>query len=122
MTSAPLYGMTDAQERRFFALSDHLRALGYWVSSEPLEGMVEDWLAGIEKSLARLNERLTGINKAYRTRGRSKAARYYLTSNDRFDPGFGLSLTSGQIEDNAAYAAELARGVARWNAAFGEGE
>ena len=120
MSHAPMYGMNDEQEWRFFRLSDQLRSLGYWVSSEPLPGQIESWLGGIEDSLARLNERLLMLHKAYRVRGRSKAARYYLTSNERVDPGFGISLTQEQRDDNAAYAAKLARGVARWNEIYGE--
>lgn len=119
MVRAPLYGMTDAQERRFFSLSDRLRALGYWVSSEPLEGMAEEWLAGIERNLARINERLADIQKAYRARGLSRRARFHLTSADYFDPGFGIKLTADQREENRKYAAETAKAVARWDAAFG---
>lgn len=103
----PMYGMSDEQEIRFFCLADQLRGLGYWISSEPLEGKIEGWLAGIERNLARIHERQKSINRAFRTRGRSKAARYYLTSNERFDPGFGISLTQEQREDNKAYAAWL---------------
>lgn len=47
-------------------------------------------------------------------------ARYYLTCCERsFDPGFGIHLTYDQHEENKAYAAQVARGVARWDAAFG---
>ena len=116
----PLYGMSDEQERRFFHLADRLRSLGYWVSSEPLEGNIDGWLAGIAKCAERIEERLASTNRAYRCRGLSKAARYYLTSNDRFDPGFGISLTQAQRDDNKSYAAMLARGAARWEAAYGE--
>jgi len=115
-----MFGMSDNQEQRFFRLSDRLRRLGYFVSSEPLDGQIESWLEGIERSIAPLEDRLVQTNKAYRTRGLAKAARYYLTSNERFDPGFGISLTHEQRVDNATYAAKLAAGVARWNAVFGE--
>jgi len=120
-SNEPLYGMNEDQENRFFSLAARLRSLGYFVRSEPLNGEIEGWLAGIERSLDRLEEKLIDINKAYRTRGRSKVARYYLTSNDRFDPGFGISLTHDQREENIGYAAHLARGKARWDATFGVG-
>lgn len=116
----PLYGMTIEQENRFFNLSDRLRHFGYCVLSEPLEGQVENWLEGIAKNLTRIQERLASTNRAYKTRGTSPAALYYLTSNETFDPGFGIHLTYEQSERNKAYKAKLDKGVARWNAAFGE--
>lgn len=114
----PLYRMSIEQECRYFSLSDRLRSLGYFVRSEPLVGEVEGWLDGIAKNIARIEAKLIDINKAYRTRGRSKVARYYLTSNDRFDPGFGIALTHDQRQENIAYAAQIARRNARWNADF----
>ncbi|MFM9829387.1 MAG: hypothetical protein ACKVOB_11685 [Sphingomonas sp.] len=119
MAHEPMYGMNADQERRFFRYSDQLRSLGYWIASEPLEGQIDGWLDGIMDSILRINERLAGCQKAYRVRGRSKAARYYLTSASYFDPGFGIHLTQEQREDNKAYRAKLDRGVAKWNAAFG---
>lgn len=117
----PLYGLTHEQEARFFSLADRLRALGYFVNSEPLEGRADEWLAGIERNLARINERLADVQKAYRARGLSKRALYHLTSADYFDPGFGIKLTADRREENRKYAAETAKAVARWDAAFGEG-
>lgn len=120
MSHEPMYGMTADQERRFFRYSDQLHSLGYWIASEPLEGQIDGWLDGIMHSILRINQRLADCQKAYKVRGRSKAARYYLTSAEYFDPGFGIHLTQEQRDDNKAYAAKLARGVARYEAAFGD--
>jgi hypothetical protein len=61
----PLYGMSDEQKWRFYRLSDRLRSLGYCVLSEPHEGQIDGWLAGIERSVARIEERLAGTNRAF---------------------------------------------------------
>lgn len=116
----PMYEMSYEQEGRFFQHCDRLRRLGFCVLSEPLAGEIEGWLAGIAKSVERLEQRLTETNRAYQTRGKSKAALYYLSSNDRFDPGFGIHLTYEQRQANAAYRAQLDRGVTKWHAAFGD--
>lgn len=113
--------LSDAQQDRFFTLVDHLRALGYVVLSEPLEGQADAWLDGLERNLGRIEDRLADVNKAFRTRGRSKAALYYLTENERFDPGFGIHVSADQTVANRKYKAKLARAVARWDAAFGDG-
>ena len=105
-----MYGMTIEQENRFFRYCDHLRSLGFCVLSEPLPNEIEGWLAGIERNIARIEERLASTNRAFRCRGRSEAALYYLTS-DRFDPGFGIHLTYDQSKANDAYRAKLERSV-----------
>jgi len=120
VTHEPMYGMSVDQERRFFRYSDQLRSLGYCVESEPLEGQIDGWLDGIMDSIFRINLRLADCQKAYHVRGRSMAARYYLTSAEYFDPGFGIDLTQEQRDYNKVYAAELARGAARWEVAFGD--
>jgi hypothetical protein len=114
-----MYGMSEDQERRFFRYSYQLRSLGYWISSEPLEGEADGWLDGIMDRIFHINQRLADCQKAYKVRGLSKAARYYLTSAEYFDPGFGISLTQEQRDDNLAYAAKLARRVKRWNKTYG---
>lgn len=113
---APMFGMSLDQESRFFSYCDALRRYGYCVLSEPIEGQIDVWLEGIKKNLARIEERLASTNRAFKTRGTSSAALYYLTSNKTFDPGFGIHMTHERCEANKAYAAKLAKGVERWNA------
>lgn len=112
--------MNGRQELRLSSLSKRLGSLGYWISSEPTKGQVDGWLDGIERRLVRIEDRLSSTNRAYQCRGRSKAARYYLTSSESFDPGFGIKLTQSQRDENAAYAAELALVASRWDIINGD--
>lgn len=114
------FGMTDAQQDRFGHLSDRLRRIGFWISSEPLEGCEDRWLDGVEENLRRIEERLADVNRAFKCRGASEQARYWLHTSPRFDPGFGISVTQEQREATDRYGRKVARGVARWNEAFGE--
>ncbi len=111
-----MYGMTDEQERRFFQYDDRLNRLGFHVSSEPLPGETEAWLAYILKCVERLEQRLVEINRCHRTRGTSKVALYYLSTNDRADFGFGIDPTYEQRQANAVYKAQLDRNAAKWSA------
>lgn len=119
MSREPLFGMTPDQELQFLELCDRFRRLGYIVRSEPLENLQEQWLAGLRKNLSRIEDRLDDIHKAYRTRGRSKAALYFLTSCEWFDPGFGVHVSTDQRQANQKYKQRLDRAAARFDAAFG---
>jgi hypothetical protein len=112
--------MTREQENRFFDLCDGFRRLGYVVLSEPLEGMQEAWLNGLRINLSRVEKELTSVNKAYRTRGRSKAALYHLTAREWFDPGFGIHVSAEQTLANRSYKRAMDRAVERYNAANAE--
>lgn len=114
----PMFGMTQGQEDRFFRYCDRLRKLGYCVLSEPLPGQIEGWLDGIASSVGRIEKELGDVNRAYRTRGRSRSAVYHLTSRSWFDPGFGIHLTYEQQKRNEQYSRWLAGRVARFDAAF----
>lgn len=116
------FGMTNAQQDRFGLLADRLRSLGFWVSSAPLEGREDDWLNGIERNLAHIKEKLADVQRAFRCRGLSEAARYYLHTSPSFDPGFGISITQEQREATLRYQRKLDRGVARFDAAFGDSD
>lgn len=109
MSREPLFGMSFEQENRFFALNDKLHKFGYFISSEPYEGNINGWLDGIEDSIPAIEAKLADVNAAFRTRGKSKTARYYLTTSPRFDPGFGISLSSDQRHENRAYDAIIQR-------------
>lgn len=115
------YGMTNAQQDRFGHLSDRLRRMGFWISSEPFEGQEDAWLDGVARSIPHIEAKLEDVRRAFRCRGLSEAARYYLHTSPRFDPGFGISVTHEQREATDRYRRKLDRGVARYNAAFGEG-
>ncbi len=114
------YQMTPDQQARFGNLSDRLRRLGFWVSSEPLIGCEELWIDGISACLDKIEVRLAHVQRAYRCRGASKAALYYLHTSPRFDPGFGISVTSEQFDATAHYQKKLDRAVARFDEAFVE--
>ena len=120
ITRKPMYEMTEDQEGQFFDLCDAFRRLGYVILSEPLAGKQEPWLNGLRENLSRVEARLADVNKAYRTRGRSKTALYYLTSCEWFDPGFGLHVSADQTHANRKYKRALDRAVARYDVAFKE--
>jgi hypothetical protein len=115
MNDQPMYGMTDEQEGRFFQYCDRLACLGFWVSSEPIPGETELWLACISESLERLEQRLIKLNREYRARGKSKRALYLLSCNVDWEPN--VEPTCEQRQANAAYKAQLDRWSARWETA-----
>jgi hypothetical protein len=120
MSRKPLYGMTEVQENRFWRISDHLRSFGYFVSSEPIEHTeecIDVWLDQLEECLPAIEAKLVDIQKAYRVRGKSKRARYILTTHLFFDPGFGIALNHDQREVNVAYDKQRARIRKSWESA-----
>lgn len=109
------YDMTQSQQLLFSTLDAHFNQLGYVIRSEPLEGMEQNWLDGLQASLENVETKLVDINKAFKTRGSSRAALYYLHTSPGFDAGFGLHTSAEQMIVNRRYKKHLDRAVARWN-------
>ncbi len=62
---------TEQQENRFFAFSDGLKAFGYWIAAEPIEGQEEVFLADLKAALSKVEETAVWVRKRYGYRGMS---------------------------------------------------
>lgn len=68
----PISSWTDDQFKRFEPISDALEAHGYRITSEPLEGMFDQWLDGLKRSLKAIILRAEFLRSTYGFRGLSK--------------------------------------------------